>query len=159
MDTGCFWRNKRKQGMNEKNWSVRKSESKEKGKRKKKSESGGWNQKKKKGYKEVKRGKEKVHLQSCGKLKAVKFIQFWELETESHDTWKCITAATSDIIRGHMLQWGRGGRMARQLAGFSKDNSRHLKKIIVLKIKQSMCVCCVLQLHTCQRGGGESSLG
>ena len=39
----------------------------------------------------------------------MKFIQFWQRETESHDTWKCIAAATSDIIRGHMLQQGGGG--------------------------------------------------
>ena len=91
----------------------------------------------------------------------MKFIQFWQRETESHDTWKCIAAATSDIIRGRMLQKGGGGgwRIARQLSGFSKDNSTHLKKVIVIKMIQLICVWWVLQVDTCYRGGGESTLG
>ena len=65
--------------------------------------------------------------------------------------------------RTHVAARRRGGeggwRITRQLSGFSKDNSTHLKKVIVIKMIQLICVWWVLQVDTCYRGGGESTLG
>ena len=73
--------------------------------------------------------------------KSVKLIHFCQLETESHDTSKCIAAAaTSDIIGGHMLQQREEGRRARQRLDFPRTEFYTFEKLIAMKMIQLICV-------------------